>query len=496
MELSDHFPPVMELKFSSSHALIAGNKPANVTVEAVSNACSANVCPERVERFGLFDSSAPNYNTYYPDATSADWNPSDEEFVTPTFRMLSETVVHKMGIPIDFGVDGVLKRSMQKMLGQTINSDHETMVANAIGSVSEVYWQDAYKIGDVQVPAGMNGVFKIDAKANPRIARGLAMDPPSIHSDSVTVRFKHKPSHEFDNPGDFWDKAGSYDENGELIRLLVTDIVLYNEVSLVAHGADPYAQVINTSGKITNPEMTKRSLSLTSDSGTAAFDFKDILTIQNTFTFNINSNKDDMDLSEILSSLGLEENAFESIEDLAQHFQDLAAANGALNALLAVKDDLTPESLGELIEGNAQDPPETELNEDQQEMLAWFSDEGTGTLEDVQMLVAAGSDHLEELRTQTLSFFALLYPDGNEELQANIEGASLSTLKALNQQYKGMVEERIPLSCEKCGSTELGRGKATKTEAEKALGNSYQEKQERFYKKNRRKNPSDKAQEN
>ena len=89
----------------------------------------------------------------------------------------------------------VLKKSMQMLIGQTINIDHEIAVGNAIGAVSEVFWQPAYKTkSGIEVPAGINAVLKIDGKSNPRIARGVMMDPPSIHSNSVTVRFKWEPS--------------------------------------------------------------------------------------------------------------------------------------------------------------------------------------------------------------------------------------------------------------------------------------------------------------
>lgn len=108
-------------------------------------------------------------------------------------------------MPTDFSKNGVLKASMKLMLGQTVNCDHETSIGNAIGSVSQVMWQEGYTDGKFKIPAGINGVLKIDGKSNPRIARGILMEPPSIHSNSVTVQFRWDKSHpELDN-NEFWE---------------------------------------------------------------------------------------------------------------------------------------------------------------------------------------------------------------------------------------------------------------------------------------------------
>ena len=55
-----------------------------------------------------------------------------------------------------------------------------------------------------------------------------------------------------DNLWDFYDKLGTYDDKGELIRRVVTGIQNYSETSLVSHGADPFAQRILDNGRINN----------------------------------------------------------------------------------------------------------------------------------------------------------------------------------------------------------------------------------------------------
>ena len=44
------------------------------------------------------------------------------------------------------------------------------------------------------------------------------MDPPAIHSNSVTVRFSWEKSHPELTDQQFYDKIGSYDKDGKLIK--------------------------------------------------------------------------------------------------------------------------------------------------------------------------------------------------------------------------------------------------------------------------------------
>jgi hypothetical protein len=221
------------------HSILVGNLPEPVDAQEFNEKFYEWHKPtqESIQQLGLFGGNI-NYHTYYPELKEEDLKPKEEEFIEPVFRLLSATIVSKNWMPTDFGQGDVLKRSIKLMLGQTVNCDHETDIGNAIGAVSKVMWQEAYKDGNIYVPAGMNGVLKIDGKANPRIARGILMEPPSIHSNSVTVQFAWDKSHPEMDDNEFWDKIGTYDSKGNMVRRIVTNIVRYLETSLVSHGAD------------------------------------------------------------------------------------------------------------------------------------------------------------------------------------------------------------------------------------------------------------------
>ena len=121
-----------------------------------------------LERFGMWGGTL-NVNQFMPNVTPEMLKPKDSDFIEPMFRMLSAAIVAKKYNPTEFSAD-ILKESMPLLVGQSVNLDHETDVANAIGAVKSVEWQEAYKDEKtgIIIPAGINGIMKIDGLSNPR----------------------------------------------------------------------------------------------------------------------------------------------------------------------------------------------------------------------------------------------------------------------------------------------------------------------------------------
>jgi hypothetical protein len=161
--------------------------------------------------------------------------PCDDDYIYPLFRALSQTVIE--GYWIDYSRPGVLEESTPLLAGQTVYADHHFWnVEKWLGVVNESQWDGEGQDSD-GVP-GINVELKIDALLNPRIARGLLMQPPAIHSASVTVLFEYEYSHpDLLEEGRFWDLLGE-EADGELVRLIATKILAYWELSLVFQGAD------------------------------------------------------------------------------------------------------------------------------------------------------------------------------------------------------------------------------------------------------------------
>jgi hypothetical protein len=180
--------------------------------------------------------------------------PVEGDYIYPVFRALSASVIP--GYWLDYSRPGVLEESASMLQGQTVYKNHDFMdVEQWVGVVNRSFWDPAGEHSG-NVP-GINVEMKIDWRMNPRIARGLLMQPPAIHSASVTMLFEYDYSHaQLAEEGKFWEAIGE-EVNGELVRLLVTKILGYWEISLVFQGADQLAKQLPDS-QGTKEEMSIR----------------------------------------------------------------------------------------------------------------------------------------------------------------------------------------------------------------------------------------------
>lgn len=443
------------------HTIMAGYIPEAVGAQTFSENYYKwkNPTPDSIAQFGFWGGNI-DYNTYYPNLDKSELTPKDEEFIEPMFRLLSETIVSKNWNPTDFSQNGVLKASMKMLLGQTVNCDHETNIGNAIGAVSQVMWQESYKDGSFTIPAGINGILKIDGKANPRIARGILMEPPSIHSNSVTVQFKWDKSHPQMEDNEFYRKLGTYDSKGVMVRRIVTEIVRYLETSLVSHGADSFAQKIGSDGKIINPTFAKRTWAsyeeYRDDKSKQYFftDYKSDLTLyqekndtQGSFNDNDandnHSNKNNMneELLKFLESLfgdnmlTLEEGKEMNQENVIACIQTLVSSR---NELQTSVDNLTTEktSLTEQI---------TNLNAE---------------VANLKEMATVGKNHIASLRENAVETYKKLMGENADETivtMLNAETTGITTLVSLTKDYQARLEEKFPLTCSKCGSKDVNR---------------------------------------
>ena len=416
---------------------------------------------ESVQSLGFW--SDIDYNTYYPDLKLEDLTPKDNEFITPMFRLLSETIVSKNYNPTDFSQNGVLKASMKLLLGQTVNCDHATDVGNAIGAVSKVVWQEAYKDGNFTIPGGINGVLKIDGKANPRIARGILMDPPSIHSNSVTVQFRWDKSHPEMDDRDFYEKLGTYDEKGNMVRRMVTEVVKYMETSLVSHGADPFAQKIGDDGNIVNPEYAKRSWSSYEeyrDDKAKQYFFTD----NKSYNFDCNFNEDDTHQS-------LNENQdspeFKNENNMNQELKEFLEKLFGNNMLtLGEGKEATQEEAISLVQSLVSDKASLEekvqtLTEEKNQLSETITNLNTENAS-LKEMADLGKKAVTSLKETVVANYKKIQGDQFDEedpvfVMLNAETTPVVTLEGLNKSYEQRLNEMFPMKCSHCGSKDISR---------------------------------------
>lgn len=465
------------LTIDSGHTMMVSYVPAEVGLQKFTENFYKWKAPtqEAITQLGLFGGDI-NYHTYYPELNLEDLKPKEDEFIEPVFRLLSATIVSKGWNPTDFGAnEGVLKNSMPLLLGQTVNCDHSTDIGNAIGSVSSVAWQEGYKDKGISIPAGINGTLKLDGKANPRIVRGILMEPPSIHSNSVTVQFRWDKSHPELGDIEFWEKLGTYDAKGNMVRRMVTEIIRYHETSLVSHGADPYAQKITQDGKLNNPIFANRTYNSFAEYNSdknkiyCFCDYKDI-NQDETFNSNIEGNTPQTEQNSLHNKNPMDE---------LQKFLDSLFGDGVLtleegkektaeNALSMVK---------ALVEKSSEDTTTINNLKTENAALNEKVTELNGQITSLTANAEIGKNYLTSLHEEAVSTYKKLQGDDADETIINMlsaETTGVQTLKSLTKDYKQRLEEKYPLKCSKCGSKDVSRASSVQENTEEQGQNTNQ----------------------
>lgn len=446
------------------HTIMAGYIPEAVGAQTFSENYYKwkNPTPDSIAQFGFWGGDI-DYNTYYPNLDKSELTPKDEEFIEPMFRLLSETIVSKNWNPTDFSQNGVLKASMKMLLGQTVNCDHETNIGNAIGAVSQVMWQEAYKDGSFTIPGGINGILKIDGKANPRIARGILMEPPSIHSNSVTVQFKWDKSHPSMEDSEFYQKLGTYDSKGEMVRRIVTEVVRYMETSLVSHGADSFAQKIGSDGKIINPTFAKRTWS-------SYEEYRDDKSKQYFFTdyksdFSSFQEKDDTQGSFNDNQEGDEKSKTNNKENMNKELQEfLESLFGKDMLTLGEGQEMSQEAAVSLIQNLVSSRNELQTSVDnlttEKNSLTEQVTNLNAQVANLTEMATVGKNHIASLRENAVGTYKKLMGENADETivtMLNAETTGITTLISLTKDYQARLEEKFPLTCAKCGSKDVNR---------------------------------------
>jgi hypothetical protein len=424
---------------------------------------------KEINSFGLFDTAAPNLVSYYPDVTEKDLNPDldKESFVYPVFRALSEVVVHKKSNPVDFSKNGVLKKSQDFLIGQTVYVNHEMLVGNEVGVVLDTEWQDAYVTKNgILVPAGFNARLKIDGKSHPSIARGVTMSPPSIHSTSVTVEFLWEKSHPKMNDEEFRNKLGSYGSDKELIRRVALEIPRYHEISFVSHGADPYAKKVDKDGKIVNPEHANRVYNTAqgTDVKPQAFFFSYKSDITSLSENPINNKQNQIQMKEKLilmaTLLAIANVSSLTDEDLANQVEaKLKEVKTNGDTAQAEVTRLKAEALtkdGQITALTAErDTAKTSLATKETE-VATLTTEIT-TLKALEPLKAIVEKEVTECQAELKRVYGVLNATPDATVLASFDNKDLNVLKPLLVNYQAQLEEKFPGQCLDCKSKNVTR---------------------------------------
>lgn len=214
---------------------------------------NAEAVQRALDGFSWFGSSADT-SKYFDGVTGKNIVPKPEDFIRVPFRLISAAIVGAgTWKATDFSDAVMLKGSMDKLNQKPIFFDHAQDIMNWVGIVTEPSWSEERIQDGMRIPAGIDGVLAIDAKTNPKLARGVLIG--AVMSNSVTVIFDWTKSHPELSDAEFYDKMGEV-VNGKMVCRKVTKIYDFYETSLCWLGADPYAKMYDEKGNLKQIDKT------------------------------------------------------------------------------------------------------------------------------------------------------------------------------------------------------------------------------------------------
>jgi len=421
------------------------------------------LAPKEITSLGFFGLDTPNENPYYKDINANDLVVKDGDVAHIIMRALSQVIVHKRWNPTDFSKPGVLKASMNMLVGQTLYKNHEAIVGNEVGSVAKTFWQESFTQKGIKIPAGINMELVVDSKSHPTVIRSMSLKPPAIHSNSVTVSFKFAKSHPSLSDEEFMSKLGQYGSDGKLIRKIVEQIVGYHETSLVAHGADPFAQIQDKKGKIANPEYANSIYSLAYEGKETPkvywvnyTDVESLSMSESTPEEQINNNNNIYTMKRIellllmASCFGLSLEEKPDMDDT----QFKAYLKGELDKL-GIK-DLQAKKEGLSAENTTLSEKVTKLEGE----IAALKEEASKI---TPGLIQEHGSFVQALRDEATKQYKLSLgkEEPKEDVLASIAKADVQSLKASLEAYKQTADKNYPVSCGACGSVNITRASST-----------------------------------
>ena len=188
-------------------------------------------------------------------------NPTDKksnvvetaDYVELPFRILSKTFIESHDLDLTKG--DVLKKATP-LFKTRILRDHKISLDSIVGHVLETSWSEAK--GDI--PAGVDGTYRIFKKFSGDICDKLLTNPPLIHSTSAGIEYEWEKSHPDLDDWDFYFNLGR-NLDGEIVRTIVTNLFSVFEVSLVYLGADEFAKRLSR-GELKTKESFKQYFNL------------------------------------------------------------------------------------------------------------------------------------------------------------------------------------------------------------------------------------------
>ncbi len=348
--------------------------------------------------------------------TLQDLIPKEHDFVDIPFRALSARFLGEEGYFLDFSKEGVLEKSIPLMLTKKeggirrkvlkVQRNHSYRVEDTLGYIPSVEWDNSQQFS----APGINAVTRINWKLNPKDVANLLSDPPLIESASMALMFNWEQSHPELRWWEFSDFLGR-ELDGQIVRLIVTEITEYFHLGLVWDGGDSEAE------KVENGLARAQALS-----GPLPVPY---------------------------SNLNVPENSGNKIEKITipkpLHKEETNMQDFIIKELSAFQDLLGLESVKD----------ENELLSAVQGLSEAVEDLRSKN-EALKTNARLGEKYLKDTREEVLRRARVVHEGELEKTREDlILNANLETLLMLDKDYRAQEAKLFPNVCQDCGSTNI-----------------------------------------
>jgi len=313
------------------------------------------------------------------------------------FRLLTGRYLGESGYFLDFSTPGVLTSALPLFRMQNeggvrtkplkYQRNHSYEIQDTLGYSLSV--EASIEDGIEQI----TGVARLHRDLAAREIEMLSTDPPLLESISLSLAFDWVQSHPEMRWWQFIDLLG-HEVDGQIVRIIVTEILEIYHIALVWNGADEQAVKLAQANLWKNAKGDFSHLDLTNSKEGEATMLEKLLK-----KFNLTSE-----------------------EEIDERIENLLAAEARV-AELETKIGALETNLQEL---NANKP-----------------------------LIEIGMKYLKNLKTEVKGLAGLVLGQLSDSMTSLIDAADLTKLEALRQEFNAKAAELFPAKCQDCGSTNV-----------------------------------------
>lgn len=404
------------------------------------------------------------------------------------FRLLTARYLGESGYYLDFATPGVLENALPLFRLQAeggirekplkYQRNHSFRIEDTLGYSQSVTFQSEGDVGQI------TGVARLHRDLASREIEMLNSNPPLLESVSLALNYNWMQSHPEMRFWQFVDLLG-HEVDGEIVRIVVTEILEIYHVALVWSGADEKAVRLSAqqlwkehAGDFPPIELSKENKGDDTMKGIIQ-KLTELLGVDS-------ENKLEAAVRQLMKKSDSVDNLNVEVSDLNVKIQDLESEKADLETRITESDARIEKLESEKAELKTRaeegDSRIRDLETAEEESKQAIADLNA-TISDQKPQVEMGQRYIDNLKKDVKGLVGLVMGDLSESMKDLIEHAGPEKLEALRTEFEEKAETLFPVKCQDCGSLNVS-SRSSREEKPKKLQESEIGEQQKFSLKN------------